>query len=118
MKNIRWTILAALILAAPTVAHAQVQAPPAGAPGVTGSTTTTTTTTSAPDSGVIDTSAPTITSSTGIEPGSMSVTDATSSTTTSKTTALANTGGEPLVISMLGLSMAAGAFFLRRRVTG
>jgi len=37
-------------------------------------------------------------------------------TTTRKATNLPNTGGEPLVVMLSGLSMASGAFLLRRKL--
>ncbi len=117
MKNIRWTILAALLLAAPTAVQAQAPGAPTGPPpGVTGApgAPTTPTDTGAVTNAAVDstTTTTTTTSSPGIGMDEVAITDET------MTTELANTGGEPLILSLMGLSMAAGAFFLRRRVTG
>lgn len=114
MKNIRYTLLAALVLAAPTVAQAQAPGtpggPPVGAPGAPGTTAAA----PAADTGAVTNTVveSTTTTSNGIEPGGIAITDET------MTTELANTGGEPMLLSLMGLSMVAGAFFLRRRVTG
>lgn len=106
MKNLRFTVLAALLMTAPVMAQAP-GAPAGTAPtGVTADsgaisnaateTTTSTTTTSTPGIGVGDESAMMM----------------------SETTELANTGGEPVLVVFAGLAMALGAFALRRRVTG
>ncbi len=107
MKNLRWTILAALLLAAPSVVQAQDAAA--------------TTTTSSPESGTVSnasgatTTTTTTTANPGIPMENSAMTDET--TATSQTTRLGNTGGEPLLMSLAGMSLAMGAFFLRRRVS-
>ena len=112
MKNIRWTILAALILAAPNVAHAQRpdDASAQTAPGTTGATT---------DAGSISNAGGTSTDTSMTQttqtttPGMDTMSD---TTMLDETTSMPNTGGEPLIMSLAGMSLAAGAFFLRRRV--
>ncbi|PQV64601.1 hypothetical protein B1R32_10494 [Abditibacterium utsteinense] len=127
MKNTRWTLLAALVLAAPTVAQAQTSPqPPSGVPmgssmmppgsgsmsgGSMGGSSM------SGDSGSItngaSTESTTTTSTTGIGPDGVSM----EVEPGMETTELANTGGEPVLMSLLGLSMAMGAFALRRRVS-
>lgn len=112
MKNIRWTLLALLLAAAPQVARAQAPIDPAAS----GTTTTTTVTQGAPDSGDISTSSTstttTTTSTEGINP------DVTAEVTPMDSTdTLPNTGGEPLIMSVAGLAIAAAAFGIRRKVT-
>ena len=112
MKNTRWTILAALLLAATSVAHAQAPVDPA-APA-------TPTVAATPDSGIITNSqtidtTSTTTSAPGIGAEGMAMEG--DASTTGETTELANTGGEPILMSLVGLSMAMGAFALRKRVS-
>ncbi len=108
MKNIRWTLLAALILAAPTTVQAQdASTPPAAESGAQ----------SGAESGTVtnaeaDTTTTTTTTTSGIEAEGTTTLDE-----TTQTTELANTGGAPLVMSLGGMAMAMGAFFLRRRVS-
>jgi LPXTG-motif cell wall-anchored protein len=132
MKNLRWTILASLLLAANGVAQAQTPATVAPAAPMTSSGmtrpdsggttgTTGTATGGTADSGSItnDTSTTTTTTTTettssgGIGPDGVAITD----DTMGSTTELANTGGEPIILTLVGLSIAAGAFFMRRRVS-
>lgn len=110
MKNTRWTILAALLLAATSVAQAQ-ENPEGGAPA-------------APAAGTVDSGAisnaqttqttTTTTSSAGIGPDGAAMEG---ETMMGETTELANTGGEPVLMSLLGLSMALGALAMRKRVS-
>jgi LPXTG-motif cell wall-anchored protein len=123
MKNLRWTILASLLLAANGVAQAQVasssapMAPStAGAPGAAGTATAGTADTGSISNDTATTSTTTTTETTssgGIGPDGVAITD----DTMDQTTELANTGGEPIIITLFGLSIAAGAFFMRRRVS-
>lgn len=106
MKNFRWILLAGLLVTAPQLAHAQ---PPAdgGTPGTTAATdaggitngapatTTTTTTTVAPDAAAVP-----------MDDAAMGEAEP-----------MANTGGEPMLVALAGLSVAAMAFGLRRKVT-
>ena len=103
MKNTRLALLAALLMAAPHAAHAQAPGAPGAAtapadPGAVSNateaaTTTTTTTTTA-----------------GISPdASIEATPLEGEGT------LADTGGAPLLMSLSGLALAAGAFGLRRK---
>lgn len=101
MKNIRWTLLAALILAAPTAVQAQDPNVPitnAESGAVTNAEAETTTTTT--------------TTTSGIEAEGTTALDE-----TTQTTELANTGGAPLVMSLGGMALAMGALCLRRRVS-
>jgi len=100
MKNIRLTILAALLLAAPSAVQAQVAATAPGAD--TGAVT------NAP-------AAPTTTANEGIPAETAAVSSETTETT--ETTSLGNTGGAPLLMTLGGMSLAMGAYFLRRRVS-
>lgn len=110
MKNTRWTILAALVLAATSVAHAQDPAPltPGAAP---------TNATAATDTGVVSnvqtTDTTTTTSSSGIGADGVAM----EMNPGMQTTELANTGGEPVLMSLIGLSMALGAFAIRKRIS-
>ncbi len=117
MKNTRWTVLAALVMATPAFAQTQPGGPPMGAPmmGAPGAAVGGATA----DSGAItngastETTTTTTTSTEGIGPdGTALIVEP-----GMETTELANTGGEPIVMSLLGLSMAMGAFALRRRVS-
>lgn len=106
MKNFRWILLAGLLVTAPQLAHAQ---PPTegegGTPGTTDTgitngapaTTTTTTTTMAPDAGFVQP-----------DDAAMSADPVSSAP---------DTGGEPMLVALAGLSVAAMAFGLRRKVT-
>jgi LPXTG-motif cell wall-anchored protein len=121
MKNTRWTLLAALVMAAPAFAQSPGSAgmPPEamqamrnanGAPGGTAVNG---------DSGTISnatvTDTTTMTSTTeGISPDGIAV----AVEPGMQTTELPSTGGAPITMSLLGLSMAMGAFALRRRVQG
>lgn len=105
MKNLRWTILAALILAAPCAVQAQT-APATDAGAVTNAPAPAASTAGAgiPAEGTAEVG---------------TTTDVMEDvTTTEQTTRMVNTGGEPILMSLLGMSVAMGAFFLRRRVTG
>lgn len=137
MKNTRWTLLAALVLAAPSLAHAQDTS--RGVPGVTSGSSSgssgvggsssmgssgvggssgsmTGGSTAGGDSGAITNGASmqstttTSTTTEGIGPDGLAVAD-------EGTTALPGTGGEPIVMSLLGLSMMVGAFAVRRRIS-
>lgn len=101
MKNFRWTLLAALLMAAPQAANAQDP----GAPG--------TTTTAPADAGAItnSTTATETTTTTGISPDATAV----DVTPLEGEGTLANTGGAPILMSLSGLALAAGAFGLRRK---
>lgn len=131
MKNFRWTILAALLLAANGVAQAQVPPPP---PSVTSSSSPTMSSSSSTtggtggaaanvDSGVVNslagdttvtsTESTTVTSSPGIGPDGVEI----GLDGTDGGAMLADTGGEPIIMSLVGLMVAAGAFFVRRRVS-
>ncbi len=128
MKNTRWTLLAALVMAAPAFAQSMSSMTPQQMQQMErmrGGT---------PSGAVPNTAAPGG-SAVGGDSGAISnasVTDTTTTTTTTEgigpdglaiaiepgteTTELANTGGAPIAMSLLGLSMAMGAFALRRRV--
>ena len=130
MKNFRWTLLALLLLAAPQVARAQVSAsgpPSASAPSVGSSAApsappasmgevggTTTTTTATADTGDITTGG-----LSGINPNGGTDLEGTmdSTATGDDTGALPNTGGEPVIMTLVGLAIAATAFGLLRKVT-
>lgn len=142
MKNTRWTILAALVMAASSVAQAQpVGGPPtgfvpptgpptgfSGAPGgfsgapsgaipggsIPGGSTVGG---ASADSGAVSNADSTITSTTtsssGIGPDGASI----ELEPSGDTTALPNSGGEPVIMTLIGLSVALGAFALRKRVS-
>ncbi len=122
MKNTRWTILAALLLAATSVAHAQAPGTP-GAPigdprggiesGATGAAPGATADTGAISNAQTTQTTTTTTSSSGIGPDGVSA----EVDPGVETTELANTGGEPVLMSLFGLSMALGAFAIRKRVS-
>lgn len=109
MKNtfrLHATLMAAFVAASLSLgtAHAQEAAPAAGDAGaITNSQTETTTTTST--TGGIAPAA-----STDVVDGDASMEG------TDGTTQLANTGGEPLMFVLAGLSLAGGAMLLRRKV--
>jgi hypothetical protein len=134
MKNLRLTILAALLLAGSGVAQAQAPVaaplPPSSSSSSSsltspsGSSSTGGSTTANPnqDSGSINsfqgtsvtsTEQTTTTSSPGIGADGVEI----GLDSTDDSAMLADTGGEPIIMSLLGLSVAAGAFFMRRRVS-
>jgi LPXTG-motif cell wall-anchored protein len=111
MKTIRW-INMTLVAAALVAANGAIQPVSAQAPVPGGPTTTTTTDTGAISNAPTDstTSTTTTTTTTEAAPATVEVAPATT------TTELANTGGEPILMSLLGLTIAGGAYFVRRRV--
>lgn len=117
MKNTRLTLIAALLLAATSVAHAQAPIDPAANPAAAGATAPTA------DTGTVSnaqatTTTTTTTSAPGIGADGVSVdVDPATTMESSDTTQLANTGGEPVLMSLVGLSMALGAFAIRKRVS-
>ena len=112
MKNFRWILLAGLLVTAPQLAHAQ---PPAAAPGA------------ATDSGAISNGAngtgATVTTQTTVNPGvapdaqPVAAEDAAMSSDSSAPSRPGNTGGEPMLVALAGLSVAAMAFGLRRKTS-
>lgn len=106
MKNTRWTLLAALLMAAPHAANAQAP----GAPGTPGAATTAPADPGAVNNSVVTTDTTTATTTTGIAPDSVEVTPLEGEGT------LANTGGAPILMSLSGLALAAAAFGVRRRI--
>ncbi len=119
MKNTRLTLVAALLLAATSAAHAQAPGAPGAFPDSReGGVATTTAPGATVDSGTISNAqtteiTSTETTSSGIGPDGVSV-DIDPSL---ETTELANTGGEPVLMSLFGLSLALGAFAVRKRVS-
>ena len=114
MKKFRWILLSGLLVAATSVAQAQPQTD--GAP--TGATGTV-------DAGAItnvpvaSTTTTTTTNATGIAPDS-SFTEADNGAMNgdmSGSSQMPNTGGEPLIAVLAGLSIAGAAVAMRRKVT-
>ncbi|HEX8465139.1 MAG TPA: LPXTG cell wall anchor domain-containing protein [Abditibacterium sp.] len=130
MKNLRWTILAALVLAVPSVAQAQrpdtIGGAPSSAPGGPGAPGAAGASGAAADSGSINStggattdgsmSGTTNTTTPGMDTMGDSTLAGDSALAGDETTELANTGGEPFLMSLAGMSLLAGAFLLRRRV--
>lgn len=128
MKNTRWTLLAALVLAAPSLAYAQspsatgsgnsMSSGSSGMSGMSGSSGMSSGGGSAAgDNGAISNggslvqSSSSTTTTEGIGPDGFAVSPDDS------TTALPGTGGEPVIMSLIGLSMMVGAFAVRRRIS-
>lgn len=115
MKKFRWILLSGLLVAATSVAQAQAPAPSSslGAPGATGS---------AADAGGISNvpaaSTTTTTTTTGVAPdaGFIAADDAAFGDTSS-TSSIPDTGGEPMIAVLAGLSIAGAAVAMRRKVT-
>ena len=117
MKKFRWILLSGLLVAAPQIAQAQPpgqgfdQSAPgqggaatgdAGAivsPGAAATTTTTTTTGIAPDASFVPAD------------------DAAFGNAAPSSPRMADTGGEPLIAVLAGLSIAGAAVAMRRKVT-
>ena len=112
MKKFRWILLSGLLVAATSVAQAQAPGTDAaaGAPGtpadtgaitnapVAATTTTTTTTGIAPDSSFVP-------ADDAAMSGSM------------ESSQMPDTGGEPMIAVLAGLSIAGAAVAMRRKVT-
>lgn len=120
MKNFRWILLAGLLVTAPQLAQAQ---PPSG-PGSAGPGSAGTPGTTAADTGSISNGAAattTTTTTTAAAPvapdaSGLSAEDAATGSTSDSTSSAPNTGGEPMLVALAGLSVAAMAFGLRRKV--
>ena len=112
MKNLRWILLAGLLVTAPQLA--QAQPPAAGAPGTTGTTATT-------DQGGISSGAATTTTTTTtavapVAPDTNGVPPEDAATPGETSSNAPDTGGEPMLVVLGGLTVAAMAFGLRRKV--
>lgn len=123
MKIAHISVLAALVVAT-QVAFAQPPAgfqspsgPPPGFPGSSSGATTTTTTTSGDPGNVSNVGSITSSTSTDVLPTDTSATDTSISDTSTKGE-LANTGGEPQIMLMAGLVLAACGLLLRRKTAG
>ena len=111
MKKFRWILLSGLLVAATSVAQAQAPAPAPGAPGATG----------AADAGAIS-NAPaaattTTTTTTGVSPDVAMVAPDDAAMNSDSSSSMPNTGGEPMIAVLAGLSIAGAAFAMRRKVT-
>ncbi len=119
MKKFRWILLSGLLVAATSVAQAQTSqgASPIGAPGAVG----------APGAGgasetgfsnapVAATTTTTTTTGTGIAPDSQFL-PADDAAMSSDSSSMPNTGGEPMIAVLAGLSIAGAAVAMRRKVT-
>lgn len=110
MKNFRWILLSGLLAASTQIAQAQ-------APGEPGAPTGTTA-----DAGGIS-NAPvaattTTTTTTGVAPDASFVpADDAALDTTGDSSPMPNTGGEPMIAVLAGLSIAGAAFAMRRKIT-
>ena len=125
MKQFRWILLSGLLVAATQIAQAQ---PPAGDPrsssmspssstGSTGGSATG----SAADAGAI-TNTTTTTTTTGVAPDGtngdfVDASGAAFGDTTADSSSMPNTGGEPMIAVLAGLSIAGAALAMRRKVT-
>lgn len=110
MKKFRWILLSGLLVAATSVAQAQAPGED-GTPGAAGTTGTV-------DAGVI-TNAPgaattTTTTTTGIAPD---VEFVPVDGAAMESSPMPDTGGEPLIAVLAGLSIAGAAVAMRRKVT-
>ena len=118
MKKIRWILLSGLLVAATSVAQAQAPVQPGFAPGAPGTTGTN----GASEEGSIS-NAPvaattTTTTTTGIAPDSQFVpADDAAISSDTDSSQIPNTGGEPLIMALAGLSIAGAAVAMRRKVT-
>ena len=111
MKNFRWILLAGLLVTAPQLAHAQ---PPSG-PGSEGTPGTAATA----DTGAVSNGAATTTTTTTtavLPDSSTGVSAEDAATDMGSDSKMGNTGGEPMLVVLAGLSVAAMAFGLRRKV--
>ncbi len=124
MKKFRWILLSGLLVATTQIAQAQAPGAP-GAPGspdgfnspagvaggaadagaITNTTTTTTTSGLAPDGTAIDGG------------GFVAPDSAASDTMMEDSSSMPNTGGEPMIAVLAGLSIAGAAVAMRRKVT-
>ncbi len=125
MKKFRWILLSGLLVAATSVVQAQPQPPgsfpgaptgsfPGGPDGVGAPTG------AAADAGGIS-NAPgvtTTTTTTGIAPDAQFVpADESFNGTAADSSSMPNTGGEPMIAVLAGLSIAGAAVAMRRKVT-
>ncbi len=116
MKKFRWILLSGLLVAATSVAQAQapggLDAP--GGPGAPG-------TTGAADAGGISNapaSTTTTTTTTGVSPDASFVApDDAAIGSDAESSSMPDTGGEPLIAVLAGLSIAGAAVAMRRKVT-
>ena len=112
MKKFRWILLSGLLAASTQIAQAQPQ-PGAGEPGATGTTA---------DAGGISNvpvaSTTTTTTTTGVAPDASFVpADDAAMGMTEDSSSMPNTGGEPMIAVLAGLSIAGAAVAMRRKVT-
>ena len=131
MKNFRWILLSGLLVAATSTAQAQAPGSPGGGPSgspipASGSSLDSSSssiggTGSAADAGAI-TNTTTTTTTTGVAPdasaegGFVAADDAAVGDSASESS-IPDTGGEPMIAIVAGLSIAGAALAMRRKVT-
>ena len=120
MKNFGWILLSGLLVAATSVAHAQAPGGPGafGGPGAPGSTGTTDEAGGISNAPVASTT--TTTTTTGVAPDASFVPadDAAIGTGSFEdSSSMPDTGGEPMIAVLAGLSIAGAALAMRRKVT-
>ena len=121
MKKFRWILLGGLLVAATSAAQAQPPGQPNFVPGGPG-TSGTVGTNGASEAGSIS-NAPvgattTTTTTTGIAPDSQFVpADDAAISGDTDSSQIPDTGGEPLIMALAGLSIAGAAVAMRRKVT-